>query len=70
MRHHNQVSMSQSDLMTRERQEQIAQMLEDKGRLSVAAISDLLQCQRGNGPAGTWQYWPRHTSFSGVTVAQ
>ena len=33
--------MTHSDLMTGERQEQIAQMVQDKGRLTVAAISEL-----------------------------
>jgi DeoR/GlpR family transcriptional regulator of sugar metabolism len=33
--------MSHSDLMTSERQQQIAQMVMDKGRLTVAAISEL-----------------------------
>lgn len=32
--------MSNSDLLTRERQEQIAQIVEDKGRLTVAEISE------------------------------
>lgn len=35
--------MSNSDLMTSERQERIAQMVEDKGRLTVAAISELFE---------------------------
>ncbi len=35
--------MSHSDLMTSERQEQIAQMVEARGRLTVAAISELFK---------------------------